>query len=244
MGGNTFLAPHKAQFFGGGCLDVDTAHSHSEVGCDALAHSINVLAQSRGLGDHGKVNVNYCPTGFIQLCDHCAHERSTVSITKGRIGIGKMPADITEARRTLAVEKERLAREASEHHESAMAETQRLVTEAEQRAASAEERGRQATASATQYREQSQAEADALLQRARREAEQIVSSAQKQAESISSTGTAEAERELAAVRAEVERLQKRRDGITAQLSSLADIVSGFGSDEPEAAADAAQNDES
>ena len=48
----------------------------------------------------------------------------------------------------------------------------------------------------------------------------------------------------AAVRAEVERLQKRRDGITAQLSSLADIVSGFGSDEPEAAADAAQNDES
>ena len=142
------------------------------------------------------------------------------------------------------MEKERLAREASEHHESAMAETQRLVTEAEQRAASAEERGRQATASATQYREQSQAEADALLQRARREAEQIVSSAQKQAESISSTGTAEAERELAAVRAEVERLQKRRDGITAQLSSLADIVSGFGSDEPEAAADAAQNDES
>ena len=152
--------------------------------------------------------------------------------------------EVTEARRTLAVEKERLAREAAEHHESAMAETQRLVAEAEQRATSAEERGRQATQQATQYREQSQTEADALLQRARREAEQIVSSAQKQAESISSTGTAEAERELAAVRAEVERLQKRRDGITAQLSSLADIVSGFGKDEPEAASDEPENDES
>ena len=46
------------------------------------------------------------------------------------------------------------------------------------------------------------------------------------------------------MRAEVERLQKRRDGITAQLSSLADIVSGFGKDEPEASSEEPENDES
>ena len=49
------------------------------------------------------------------------------------------------------------------------------------------------------------------------------------------------------LRAEVERLQKRRDGITAQLSSLADIVSGFGKEEPAddaASSEAAQDDRS
>ena len=46
----------------------------------------------------------------------------------------------------LAVEKERLAREATEHHNSAIAETQRLVEEAEERATAAEERAREAIA--------------------------------------------------------------------------------------------------
>ena len=56
-------------------------------------------------------------------------------------------------------------------------------------------------------------------------------SARTQSESISSTSDAEAERELAKIRAEVERLRKRRDGITAQLASLADLVAAFGDDE-------------
>ena len=49
--------------------------------------------------------------------------------------------EVQEARRTLAVEKERLTREAAEHHSSATAETQKLVEEAEQRANAAEARG-------------------------------------------------------------------------------------------------------
>ena len=69
--------------------------------------------------------------------------------------------EVQEARRTLAVEKERLAREATDHHNTAMAETQRLVAEAEQRASAAEERAAQATAQATQHREQAQKEAEA-----------------------------------------------------------------------------------
>ena len=46
----------------------------------------------------------------------------------------------------LAVDRERLAREASEHHRPPLSETKRLVEEAEERATAAEERAREATA--------------------------------------------------------------------------------------------------
>ena len=136
------------------------------------------------------------------------------------------------------MERERLAREASEHHSTAIAETQRLVQEAEARANAAEDRARETTASAATLRDTAQAEADALLAEARREAEQMVAGAQKEAESLRSRGHADAERELAAIKAEVARVSKRRDGIVAQLAALKDVVSSFGQDdnhdEPEA----------
>ena len=52
----------------------------------------------------------------------------------------------------LAVEKERLAREATDHHTTAIAETKRLVEEAEERAAAAEQRASEAIAQATEHR--------------------------------------------------------------------------------------------
>ena len=60
--------------------------------------------------------------------------------------------EVQEARRTLAVEKERLAREATDHHNTAVAETKRLVEEAEQRAAAAEDRATAATQQANANR--------------------------------------------------------------------------------------------
>ena len=44
------------------------------------------------------------------------------------------------------MEKERLAKEAADHHSSATAETKRLVEEAEERATAAEQRARDAIA--------------------------------------------------------------------------------------------------
>ena len=131
----------------------------------------------------------------------------------------------------LAVDRERLAREASEHHTTALAETKRLVEEAEQRATSAEERAREAVAQATEARAQAQTEAESILTRARREAEQIIAAANTQAESITASGDSEKQRQLAALKAEVDRLAKRRDAITAQLASLRDVVAGFGDDD-------------
>ena len=97
--------------------------------------------------------------------------RATREVEQARAAADR---EVQEARRTLAVEKERLAREATDHHTSAMTETQRLVEEAEQRASAAEERAREATKQATEHRAAAQSEAEALLLRARREAEQIV----------------------------------------------------------------------
>ena len=128
------------------------------------------------------------------------------------------------------MEKERLAREATDHHTNATAETQRLVQEAEERANAAEQRAREATAQANAHRQQAQSEAEGLLSRARREAGQIVASATTQAESIRHRH-AEAERELAAVRAEVDRMTKRRDAVAAQLGALRDVVAGFAEDD-------------
>ena len=133
--------------------------------------------------------------------------------------------------RTLAVEKERLTREAAENHDAATAETQRLVTEAEERANAAETRAREATEAAHAHRQQAEDEAEQLVSRARREAEQIVSAAKKQADALRNSGHADSERELQALRVEVDRLTRRRDSITAQLTALRDVVAGFGSDD-------------
>ena len=142
--------------------------------------------------------------------------------------------EVQEARRTLAVEKERLAREATEHHASATAETKRLVEEAEERATAAEQRAREATAQATEPPRAGRTPSPRpLLSRARREAEQIVASARTQADSIGSTAHAEAA--ARAGRRSGPRstgMSKRRDAITAQLASLRDVVAGFAATTP------------
>lgn len=140
--------------------------------------------------------------------------------------------ETSEARRQLAVDRERLAREATDRHGAATAETDRLVAEAESRAQAAEERAREAMATATKHRQQATAEADRSLSRSRQEAEQIVSAARKQADQIISNATANAERQTAVLGVELQTLQQRRDSIVAQLAQLRDLAATFGGEEP------------
>ena len=108
--------------------------------------------------------------------------------------------EVQEARRTLAVEKERLTKEASEHHTNATAETQRLVAGgrgAGHRRRGAGPRGHdpgQRPPAAGADRGGGAAHAGPPRGRADRRL------GRTQADSITATGTAEAERELAAVR--------------------------------------------
>ncbi len=139
--------------------------------------------------------------------------------------------EVQEARRTLAVEKERLAREATDHHASAMGETRRLVEEAEQRRPPRRSGPTPATKQAGELRAATKKEADALISRARREAEQIVAAAKGQADTVRSLGRRRPRAEVERLSSEVARLAKRRDAITAQLSSLHEVIAGFGTDD-------------
>jgi len=138
--------------------------------------------------------------------------------------------EVTEARRVLAVEKERLAREASENHASAMEQTGKLVKDAETRASAADDRARDIMAQAAKARDAASADAAGLLDNARTESSQLVSGANAEAQKIRATATTEAERQTRSLRAEVEELQRKRDGIMAQMGQLRDIVSTFAPD--------------
>lgn len=135
--------------------------------------------------------------------------------------------EVTEARRVLAVEKERLAREASENHASATDQTAKLVKDAEARAKAADDRAHDIMAQAAKARDAASAEAARLLDNAKAEATQLVSSASAEAQHIRVSATTDAERQTRVLRAEVEELQRKRDGIMAQMGQLRDIVSTF-----------------
>ncbi|AXT85551.1 hypothetical protein C6I20_10345 [Aeromicrobium sp. A1-2] len=135
--------------------------------------------------------------------------------------------EVTEARRVLAVEKERLAREASENHASATEQTGKMVKDSEARAKSADDRARDIMAQAAKARDAASAEAARLLDNAKGEASQLVTSAQAQAQHIHVTATTDAERQTRVLRAEVDDLQRKREGIMAQMGQLRDIVSTF-----------------
>lgn len=59
-----------------------------------------------------------------------------------------------------------------------------------------------------------------------------MSAAQNQADSIRESSEAAAQKQLGEIRIEVEQLTRRRDAISAQLTSLRDVVTGF-SEQPE-----------
>lgn len=135
--------------------------------------------------------------------------------------------EVTEARRVLAVEKERLAREAAENHTSAMEQTGKLVQDAETRAKAADERARDIMAQATKARDAASVDTTRLLENAKTEAAQILTGANAEAQKIRVEASAQAERQTRLLRSEVEELQRRREGIMAQMGQLRDIVSTF-----------------
>ena len=82
--------------------------------------------------------------------------------------------EVQEARRALAVEKERLTREAAEHHTNAVAETQRWSSRPRSAPTPPSSGPARPSTSRRRQRQQAAEEAERLLTRARREAEQIV----------------------------------------------------------------------
>ena len=137
--------------------------------------------------------------------------------------------EVQEARRTLAVEKERLAREAAEHHASATAETDAAGRggRAARRPPPSSEPARRPPRpppTASRRTPSPRRTLPGPVARPSRSSR----SARTQADSLNARPGGGAAR---AGRASVPRstgITKRRDAITAQLASLRDVVAGFG----------------
>jgi len=135
--------------------------------------------------------------------------------------------EVTEARRVLAVEKERLAREANDAHGAAVAQTGQLVADAEARAAAADDRAREAIAQATSARESASADAARMLEDAETHAKSILAQVKAEADLHRATAAKDLEHQTRSLRTELADLQERRAAILAQLGQIRDIVGGF-----------------
>lgn len=227
-------------------IEAERAAHHAELdehrsAVQADAERTRTLAQSEA---EGLVAAAKAEADQIRLA---AHQETTELRTAAQREVEQIRAgadrEVQEARRMLAVEKERLTREATDHHTSAMNESRRLVEEAEGRAAAADERVRIGAEQIAQHRAEAKAESDALIARAKRDAEGILAAATAQAQSIGATATLDVERAVEAHKAELARLVKRRDAIHGQLAQLSELVSGFMADEPSDEAPAEQTAE-
>jgi hypothetical protein len=151
--------------------------------------------------------------------------------------------EVTEARRVLAVEKERLAREAADHHEAATQQTAKLVADAEARASAADDRAREAMNQATAARESAGDEAARIIEGSRAEAASIVAAARADADNVAAAAATDLERQTRRLRNEVEDLQARRESILVQMGQIRDIVAGIAPADVVAAEEAAGADE-
>ena len=100
MAGDTLFTAYKSKLLSRGGFDIDPIRLNAQVSGDILAHSGDVVAEPRGLGDHCHVNVTHFPPCLKQLNNNPTQQLSAVNAEKGRIGIGEMSADITQTRCT------------------------------------------------------------------------------------------------------------------------------------------------
>ena len=135
--------------------------------------------------------------------------------------------EVSEARRVLAVEKERLAREANDAHASAVEQTGQLVSDAESRASTADDRAREAIAQATAARESASIDSARMIEDAETHAKSILAQVKAEAELHRTTAAKDLEHQTRSLRTELADLQERRAAILAQLGQIRDIVGGF-----------------
>src|SRR5262249_7294909 len=121
-------------------------------------------------------------------------------------------------------------REEAERHEAerlavAQAATRQLVTEAEQRAALAEQRAAKASAQAEQTRREAEQRARQLVSTATKNADQLLAQARAQADQLLAVAENEIEPHRADLRRKVDELTTRKDSITSHLAQLRQMLS-------------------
>lgn len=204
------IEQHRASVVG----DVEAAREH------AAANAEEIIAAARREADQIRLAAEQQTTAA-----------KTAAIREAEQIRASAEREVQEARRALSLERERLAKEATAYHNTATQRTQRLVDDAETRAAAAERRAAEALETSTNQRQQAQADADGLLARAREEAEQVLESARARVAQMVAKAQYEAEEAHAVAEERIDHLRRRRDGILAQLAQLRDLVGSFSSDD-------------
>src|SRR6185369_16151715 len=106
----------------------------------------------------------------------------------------------------------------------AQSATQKLVSEAEQRAATAEQRAAKASAQAEQTRREADQHSRQLVTNAKKIADQIVVQAKSQAEQLMADTKSEIERHRAGAQREVDELTKQKESISTHLAQISQLL--------------------
>ncbi len=132
--------------------------------------------------------------------------------------------ELTELELALTGKREQAEREDSERHEVAVTKTHKLVTEAEARAADADNRAKSAHDRAEQVRREADEQAKALVSGARRNSDQLVAEAKAHSDMLLGEAKSEAVRIQTTARREVADLTRQRDAITGHLTQLRNLL--------------------
>ncbi len=96
---DTLGTTDAAQVVGGGGLHIDLLARHAAVGGDVGHHLRRMRREPRRLGDHRRVEVAQRIAGGMRLLAHAAQQVAAVGVLVGRVGVGKVGADVTGAER-------------------------------------------------------------------------------------------------------------------------------------------------
>jgi cell division septum initiation protein DivIVA len=139
----------------------------------------------------------------------------------------KREAELQALELELAERRERSEREESERHDAAVAATQKLVAEAEQRAKAADVRAKETEQAVDQRRRDSEAESNEILEKAKSFADRTVADAKSEADQLVFDAKTHAEVTKQTAEREVAELTRQRDAVTNQLTQLREMLSGL-----------------
>lgn len=139
----------------------------------------------------------------------------------------KREAELQALELELAERREKAEREEGERHDAAIAATQKLVTDAEQRAKNADARAKETEARADTRRKESEAEASETMAKAKSFADRTMADARSEAEQLLFEARTHAEVTKQTAEREVADLTRQRDTVTAQLNQLREMLSGL-----------------
>ena len=99
MRGNALFGAGKAQSLLGGRLDRNLLDRAADGGGKVLAHLQNVRRELGRLCEHGRIQIAELPAAFAHERGNVTQQRDAVRALVARVGIRKVPSDVTERER-------------------------------------------------------------------------------------------------------------------------------------------------